>query len=212
MELYELVICANWLPTHDLSWHSRLVSSPVLDFQSNHTPLAPSRHLLKVTVQGSCVLCAHRPALFSPNQLLFFFPTHQNGEMHHKGHGNRFPLVWLHEKVRWGHHEMAARPSRRPLRDPSPYITLKWHGMSPSVGRSLRKRGGGGSRGPVGPRLVPLCGECPSKVWRENRATNCDAEFISFRLDTNSCDSGDVKVIYLTRVLHKLTCSWQRIM
>lgn len=41
---------------------------------------------------------------------------------------------------------MAVRPSRRPHRDQSPYITLKWHRPSPSRGPLSQEPGGG----PVG--------------------------------------------------------------
>lgn len=111
-----------------------MLTIPIFDFQSNPILFSPSWHFLKVRVQGSCVLCAHGSALFIPNQLLFFSPLFlcQSREMHHKGHGHGFPLVWLNEKVRWGHHEMALRPSHHPHRDQSPYITLKWHSRSPS--------------------------------------------------------------------------------
>lgn len=52
---------------------------------------------------------------------------------------------------------MAARPSRRPHRDQSPYITLKWHRLNHSGARSQQNQGGGG---PVGPRDLVLspCG------------------------------------------------------
>lgn len=50
---------------------------------------------------------------FHSQSHFFFFLLCQNGEKRHKGHGHGFPLVWLYEKVRGGHHEMAVRPSRR---------------------------------------------------------------------------------------------------
>lgn len=40
---------------------------------SDRVPHFPSWHFSKVRVQGSCVLCAHGPALFIPNQPIFFF-------------------------------------------------------------------------------------------------------------------------------------------
>ena len=58
-----------------------MLTLPIFDFQSNRAPLCPSRHSLKVRVQGSRVLCAHSPALFTPNQppvslsLPFFFSS-----------------------------------------------------------------------------------------------------------------------------------------
>lgn len=104
--------------------------------------ISPSWHTVKVRVQGSRVLCAHRCALFIPNPTFFFFLLCQNGEKHHKGHGHGFPLVWLHEKVRGGHHEMAVRPSRRPHRDRSCYTNPEMAGAenipgthSPEPGR-----------------------------------------------------------------------------
>ena len=74
--------------------------------------------------------------------------------MHHKGHGHGFPLVWLYEKVRWGHHEMAVRPSHRPHRDQSPCITLKMAQARVPLGPPSPEPGG--SREPPWPRLVPL--------------------------------------------------------
>lgn len=89
----------------------------------------PSWYLLKVRVQGSGVLCAHMPALFSPNQQIspLSFSSCQDGGMHHKGHGHGFPLVWLNEKVKRGHHEMAVEQRCHPRRDRRPHISIKWH-------------------------------------------------------------------------------------
>ena len=148
----------------------------IFDFQSNPAPLPPSWHSLKVRVQGSCVLCAHNPALFIPNQppvsppsLLFFFLC-QSGEMHHKGHGHGFPLVWLHEKVRWGHHEMAVRPSHRPHRDRSPCITLKMAQAEPLWGRPHQNH-----EGPLSPHdlVWSPCGfSVPSAACRKEQRNN----------------------------------------
>lgn len=50
-----------------------MLTIPILDFQSNPMPPSPLWHFVKVRVQGSCVLCAHGPALFVPNPSPFFF-------------------------------------------------------------------------------------------------------------------------------------------
>lgn len=122
--------------------------------------------------------CVHTGLPFSfpisPSLGFFFFFLCQNGERHHKGHGHGFPLVWLNEKVRWGHHEMAVRPSHRPHRDPSPCITLKWHRLSPS-GAALTRT----SRVPWAPVTLSGPPSVPSTVCKENRATNCGAKTIT---------------------------------
>lgn len=158
INLFYFVNCALWsiltgfFPTLT---SQAMLTIPIFDFQSNPKPLSPSWPSLKVRVQGSCVLCAHRPALFIPNQpalSLFFFSSCARMERcTTKVMDMDFLLVWLNEKVRWGHHEMAVRPSHRPHRDQSPYITQKWHRLSPCGSRSHQNQDG-----PVSP---------PDLVW-----------------------------------------------
>lgn len=62
----------DWFHPHCVASQAML-TIPIFDFQSNPTPSSPTWHSLKVRVQGSCVLCANGPALFIPNQPLFFF-------------------------------------------------------------------------------------------------------------------------------------------
>lgn len=108
------------------------------------------------------------------SQSHFFFLLCQNGEKHHKGHRHGFPLVWLYEKVRGGHHEMAVRPSRRSRRDRSRYT-------SPEMARLKTFRGcaAGTRKVPPSlawPHLVPNWSKCLfksvqsiAKVWSESR-------------------------------------------
>lgn len=118
-----------------------------------------------------CTLCC---ALFIPNPT-FFFLLCQNGEKHHKGHRHGFPLVWLDEKVRGGHHEMAARPSRRSHRDRS-LLHQAWNGTGWKHSGDAPT---GTSKVPLSlawPHLVPNWPKCLFKsvqsiatVWAESQ-------------------------------------------
>lgn len=69
---------------------------------------------------------------------------------------------------------MAARPSRRPHRDQSPYITLKWHRLSHSGAQSQQNQGGGGV--PWAPVTLSCSHVALASLQQENRATVWGAE------------------------------------
>lgn len=183
INLFYFVNCALWsiltgfFPTLT---SQAMLTIPVFDFQSNPKPLCPSWPSLKVRVQGSCVLCAHGPALFIPNQpalSLFFFFLCQNGEMHHKGHGHGFPFGLTQWKGQmgapWNGSEAFTSPSQGPesLHHPEMAQTEPlWEPLSPEPGRS---------RESPWPCLVPLVAlvslqQCAERTnWCKDHHVSC---------------------------------------
>lgn len=151
-----------------------MLTVPIFDFQSHPRALSPSWCFLKVRVHGSCVLCAHRPALFIPNQLLFFFLTvpEWSDAPQRSWTWISFGLTQWKGQMRapWNGSEAFTSATQGPefLHHPEMAQT------EPLLGRSHRIQ-----EGPVGccdlvP--VPLWLKCPSAVCRKSRASNCGTE------------------------------------
>lgn len=150
-----------------------MLTIPILDFQSNPAPPSPLWRFVKVRVQGSCVLCAHGPALFVPNPSPFFPPYCARMERCTTKVMD-MDFLWFDSMKRseegtmkWQRGLHAALTGTRVLT--SPWNGTGWAIQGPSLSRT---RGGGG---PVGPRDLVLfpCGFSVPSTREQSNSLGC---------------------------------------
>lgn len=152
-----------------------MLTIPILDFQSNPAPPSPLWRFVKVRVQGSCVLCAHGPALFVPNPSPFFPPYCARMERCTTKVMD-MDFLWFDSMKRseegtmkWQRGLHAALTGTRVLT--SPWNGTGWAIQGPSLSRT---RGGGGV--PWAPVTLSCSHVALASLQQENRATVWGAE------------------------------------